>query len=185
MSMNRVFHVSSTGWAFTADRSELIAGTSGGTFGVYTATLGVGNLNACIVPVFTATDLAQNWIAKDYVSSTTTGYGTTVTEDLVLRWEGLDFEAYRIYGTVTDIPTFVDPTDFEIRLYPEKTPQGNDMGFAPIEMIPLSLIETVGDKWSGSWEFNYLLPTRRYGILINPPDGMQGHWLRWYNPAVE
>lgn len=139
---------------------------------------------------------STNWVnpnfaeypLSDYIteSSTTEGYGTTVDPSLVLRWEDLDYEALRLYGTVTDIPDFVEGTDFEIRLYPEKTPQGNDMGFYPIEMVPLSWVtDNENGTWNGSWEFNYLLPTRRYGVLINPPDGMQGHWLRWYNPAVE
>ena len=182
----RVFEIESTGWVLTFDRCVLAHARSTAPIGEYTSPLTSGVLNKCLLSSALQTeDNAENWTTKDVVTTATTGYGTTPTDGIALRLDDLDFETYRIYGTVTDIPNFVTPDQFEIRLYPEKTLQGNDMGFAPLEMIPLSLIETIGDKWSGSWEFNYLMPTRRYGVLINPPDGMQGHWLRWYNPAVE
>lgn len=180
------FNFNSPGFNIYFDRCRFLHQNTGYDWGRYYADLGEGRVVKCLVTGgLRSNDLTKNWVENDVVTTSTTGYGPVPTDGIVLRWEDFDYEAFRIYGTVTDIPDFILPSQFEVRLYPEKTPQGNNIGLYPHEIKPLTLAVDNGSSWDGSWEFNYLLPTRRYGVLINPPDGMQGHWLRWYNPAVE
>lgn len=182
------FYIQSTGWKIELNRSLTTRSSINAYTGLasYGSPINSGQIIKSRLPVaLTSADLAQNWETKDLVTTATTGYGPVPVDGIVLRMDELDATNYRIYGTVTDIPNFVLPSHFHIRLYQELTPQGNDVGNVALETRQLTLVTQGATSWSGSWEFAMLLPTRRYGVLINPPDGMQGHWLRWYNPAVE
>lgn len=109
-------------------------------------------------------------------------------------WNGTDrfgsgFSApnYALYGEITDIPPHIDTTDFVIELYQERGSYTNKKPLAPLSVKGFDeVIQTSFDPdpvlYKGTWRFDYLPPTNRLGVLINPPDGMQGHWLRWYQP---
>jgi hypothetical protein len=107
----------------------------------------------------------------DIVYTPTPGYG----------WEHCPFyptDLYSIFGTITDIPDFVTGDDFKVYLFEERDPLGsNEIKFPEIGSSTLDV--------SGNWSFTYLPRDKRYGVLIQPPDGMQGHWLRWYNPVLQ
>jgi hypothetical protein len=92
-------------------------------------------------------------------------------------FDGFEIPNFSISGIITDIPAFVDPTtDFEIRLYPEVGFGSNTMSTYPWA--------TINPNVDGEWVFEWLPLHLRFGVLIHPPDGMQGHWLRWYNPET-
>jgi hypothetical protein len=96
---------------------------------------------------------------------------------------------YALYGEITDIPEFQDLSDFTIMLYGELGGVGsnsNVMTGAPIAAkgFDSTEVQDAGPPvlYKGYWRFDYLPHDRRFGVLIHPPEGMQGHWLRWYTP---
>lgn len=116
-------------------------------------------------------DSVDNFTTPLYgVGSADTGemYGSSVGDQIIN-------EAYwSVSGQIQNIPLEVDTADFKVLLFQENPLLPN---------YPLGPLAATNINPDGTWEFSLLAPDRRYGVLINPPDGMKGHWLKWYNPA--
>jgi hypothetical protein len=102
---------------------------------------------------------------------------------------GFDAPNYALYGEITDIPAHIDTTDFQIELYQEVGSYTNKKSLSPLGVKGFDeVIQTSTDPdpviRKGTWRWDFLPPGTRYGVLIQPPDGMQGHWLRWYQPEA-
>jgi len=134
--------------------------------------------------------LGANFLYTNYVVSTNdigTLYGPWNGVDRF--GSGFDGPNYALYGEITDIPPHIDTTDFVVALYVENGSYTNKMSHVPISIKGFGeVVQTSFDPdpvlYKGTWRFDYLPLNQRYGVLIHPPDGMQGHWLRWYQPEA-
>jgi len=117
--------------------------------------------------------------ATDFVTSQTAGYGagnpaTGEMYGTALGEQFVNDAFWSVSGVIQNIPVEVDTADFKVLLFREHPTISN---------LPIGPMEVTNINPDGTWEFTLLDPSNRYGVLINPPDGMKGHWLKWYNPA--
>jgi hypothetical protein len=116
-------------------------------------------------------DEARNTSTLDYgVGSSAAGF---YSDSVATTLAGGQF--WSVSGQIQNIPAEIDVNDFKVLLFREDPTNPN---------YPQGPIKNTTPAADGTWQFNFIDFGYRYGILINPPDGMKGHWLKWYNPVA-
>jgi hypothetical protein len=113
------------------------------------------------------------YYVDDHVTTDTTGYGAGYGTFYADQWQGA---SYRIWGTVTDLPEGVLPSQVDIRLFRVSPATGVIENFPWARRTP----DTAGD-----WSFDYLPTDSQFGIQSVPPAGLWPRFEGPYIPATE